>query len=393
MKASKPQLYTPVFALLCLSQALFSGSFNMIIPELPQYLRSIGGEDYIGLIIGLFTVTAALSRPLSGKLTDTIGRMPVQILGTLVCVLASLMYPFATTIFGFLLIRFFHGFSTGFKPTATAAYLADIVPDKRRGEAMGILGVSMNIGVSISPPIGSFLANNYSLNVMFIASSGVALMSVLILIGMKETLQDKQKFSPSLLRIRKEDVFDKSALLPALLCLVLYMSLGALLTIGPDQAAFLGMHNKGLFFTSFTACSILSRLTAGRISDLFGRVKVLQISLICMVLSLSFFYFVNTPTLFLVATGCLGFSLGIASPSVFAWTIDRCDDASRGRALSTIYIALEISIGFGAVFSAWLYNNDGANFGATFLTFAAITSLGLFVIWGKKDNYELKAQS
>jgi len=362
----------------------------MIIPELPQYLRSIGGEDYIGLIIGLFTVTAGLSRPFSGKLTDTIGRMPVQILGTIVCVVASLMYPFATTILGFLLIRFFHGFSTGFKPTATAAYLADIVPDKRRGEAMGILGVSMNIGVSISPPIGSFLANNYSMNVMFFASSGVALLSVVILLGMKETLADKQKFSPALLKIRKEDIFDKSALIPATLCLVLYMSLGALLTIGPDQAEFLGMTNKGLFFTSFTGCSILSRLTAGRISDKLGRVKILQISLVLMILSLSFFYVVDTPTLFLIATGFLGFSLGVASPSVFAWTIDRCEDASRGRALSTIYIALEFSIGFGAVFAAWLYNNDTSKFGMTFLVFAAITALGLFVLWGRKDTYVVK---
>lgn len=385
---SSSQLYTPVFFLLCLSQLLFGASFNMIIPELPAHLRSMGGEDYIGLIIGLFTVTAGLSRPFSGKLTDTVGRIPVQIFGTLVCVFASLIYPFATTVFGFLLLRFFHGFSTGFKPTATAAYLADIVPVQRRGEAMGILGISMNIGVSISPPIGSYLATSYSMNTMFFASSGVALVSALILLGMKESLVEKQKFSLKLLTINKHDVYDRSALVPAALCLVLYMSLGGLLTVGPDQADFLGMSNKGLFFTSFTVCSVLSRFTSGRISDKYGRVKVLKVSLIFMVLSLAYFFFITSSTMFLIGTGLIGFSLGIASPAVFAWTIDRCEDASRGRALSTIYIALEISIGFGAVFSAWLYNNNPSNFGLVFLVFAGFGLLGFLYLWNKPEAYK-----
>ena len=77
------KLYTPQFILLCFSYFFFAASFTMIIPELPAYLTSLGGEDYKGLIIGLFTLTAGISRPFSGKLTDTIGRVPVMIIGTL----------------------------------------------------------------------------------------------------------------------------------------------------------------------------------------------------------------------------------------------------------------------------------------------------------------------
>ena len=381
-----PSLYTVLFALLCLSQVLFSASFNMIIPELPDFLRSMGGEDYIGLIIALFTITAGLSRPFSGKLTDTIGRMPVQVIGTLVCVVASLLYPFVSSVFGFLLLRFFHGFSTGFKPTAASAYLADIVPVERRGEAMGILGVSMNLGASIAPPIGSQLAISYSLDVMFYCSSGLALISVLLLFGMKESLANKQKFKPSLLLLKKGDIYDRSALLPASIVLLLYLSIGALVTIGPDQSVHLGVSNKGFFFTSFTLCSILSRLVAGKASDKYGRVKVIRVSLIFLIASLLFFTFVNSSAMFLLASGFLGFSLGTASPPVFAWVIDRCKDENRGKALATIYIALEISIGFGAVFSAWIYDNNAANFGLTFMLLAALTSIGLIILYKKNDN-------
>ena len=83
---SNNELYTRPFLLLCASHALFAASFNMMIPELPSYLASLGGADYKGLIIALFTITAGVSRPFSGKLADTIGRLPVMYVGTFACV-------------------------------------------------------------------------------------------------------------------------------------------------------------------------------------------------------------------------------------------------------------------------------------------------------------------
>ena len=93
MPATEPRLYTSQFWLLCLSHVLFASSFTMIIPELPDYLTSMGGAEYKGLIISLFTLTAGISRPFSGKLTDTVGRMPVMVIGTLACVSSQLTVP------------------------------------------------------------------------------------------------------------------------------------------------------------------------------------------------------------------------------------------------------------------------------------------------------------
>ena len=65
----------------------------MLIPELPGYLSRMGGEEYMGLIISLFTVTAGFSRPFSGKLTDKWGRIPVMVVGAAVSGIAALLYP------------------------------------------------------------------------------------------------------------------------------------------------------------------------------------------------------------------------------------------------------------------------------------------------------------
>ena len=105
--SNPPHIFTSKFILLCTSSFLFSSSFNMLIPELPSYLSSLGGGAYKGYIIGLFTVTAGLSRPFSGRLTDTIGRVPVMAVGSLVCFACGFLYPLLTTVTGFLFLRLF----------------------------------------------------------------------------------------------------------------------------------------------------------------------------------------------------------------------------------------------------------------------------------------------
>ncbi|MDW3652456.1 MAG: MFS transporter [Bacteroidia bacterium] len=375
MNQASDRLYTPAFLLLCLSNVLFSGSFNMIVPELPSYLTSLGGEDYKGLIISLFTLSAGLSRPFSGKLADTVGRIPLMVFGTLVCVLCSLMYPLLTTVAGFLILRFFHGFSTGFKPTASTAFIADIVPVHRRGEAMGIAGVSMNLGASLFPPLGSYLVNEYSVDFMFYASSAVALLSIMILMNLKESLQEPEKFKASLLKLKADEIIEKKALPVAFVTALIYLTFGILLTISPDQADHLGMENKGLLFTSFTLFTLLSRAIAGKASDKYGRIVVIKVSVIFIVLSLIYLGNVETMTNLMIASGALGFSTGIAAPAVFAWVIDISPENRRGRYMATTYIALEIGIGFGAILSAWLYDNNPNNFDLAYYAAAGFTLL------------------
>ncbi len=349
-----------------------------MIPELPNYLTSLGGEDYKGLIISLFTLMAGLSRPFSGKLTDVVGRVPVMIFGTLVCVVCSLIYPFVAGIGGFLLLRFFHGFSTGFKPTATTAFVADIAPLHRRGEALGLLGISMNLGASITPPIGSWITSAYSIDAMFYVSSLFAVLSIVILLNLKETLPNPQPFSPKILKLKKDEWIEWQAIPPAIVIMLCYFSYGMILTITPDQAEYVGMENKGLFFTSITLASMSSRIFAGKISDRLGRIPVIKVGSFLIACSLVFFGFAQNGIMVMMAAACLGFSSGIVAPAAFAWTVDRAVNNEKGKALATAYIFLEIGIGAGAIVSAWLYNNMPENFITTYST-GAFICFGAFI--------------
>ncbi|PRY13647.1 putative MFS family arabinose efflux permease [Pontibacter ummariensis] len=372
------EVYGVQFGLLCLSSFLFFASFNMIIPELPDYLSSLGGEEYKGLIISLFTLTAGLSRPFSGKLADQVGRIPVMIFGVGVCIVAGFLYPLTGTVAAFLFLRFLHGFSTGFTPTGKAAYVADVVPVARRGEAMGLLGLSGSLGMAAGPAIGGAIANQWSVDAMFYASSLMAFLSIAVIWNMQETLDDPNRFQVGLLKISREELFEPRVLAPSLVMLFTSFAFGTILTIIPDFSEHLGIENKGLFFTSFTLSSLAIRFLAGKASDRYGRVNVLRVSTFLLTVAMFVIGSVSSATALLLSGVLFGVAVGMNSPTIYAWTIDLSHEARRGRAMATMYIALEAGIGIGALSSGWLYANEADNFSLVFWT-AGVFSLLAFL--------------
>jgi len=352
----------------------------MLIPELPAYLSALGGSEYKGLIIALFTLTAGISRPFSGKLTDTIGRVPVMAVGSIVCFLCGFLYPILTSVAGFLFLRLLHGFSTGFKPTATSAYVADLVPSDRWGEAMGVHGVCFSTGLAIGPAIGSAITDHFSIDMLFYCSSLFALLSIVILSNMKETLSNKQKFKATHLKIKKEDIIEWQVLPAALVVLWSYISYGVILTVISDWSHHLGTSNKGLFFMIFTLSSLLIRFVAGRVSDKYGRTVILRISLSILIVSLLGIAFANSEFVLMSASAVYGVATGMLSPSVTAWTIDLSKPGHRGKAVATMYIFMEVGIGLGALLAGSIFIDDVATIPSIFYICTGITFIALIYL-------------
>ena len=352
----------------------------MIIPELPDFLTQLGGADKKGFIISLFTFSAALSRPFSGKLADTIGRVPVMVVGVTVSMICGLLYPFFASVSLFFILRFAHGFSTGFKPTGTTAYLADIVPVHKRGQAMGILGVAASSGMALGPAIGSYIAYYFSLNIMFFASSFMAFVSLLTIAFMQETLLVKQKLDWSFFKISINDFFDPLVKLPAVVMILTAYSFGIILTIVPDLCAYTGVQNKGTFFLVFVFSSIIMRLIACSLSDKIGRKKALFVGCLVLIFGMYFMGVVNSAVDLYIGAFLLGLAAGINSPVIFAWTIDLANSNHRARAMATVYVAMEIGIGLGAFVSGWVYGNDPIMFRAVFWIGAVMAMLAFSVL-------------
>ncbi|MCU0449426.1 MAG: MFS transporter [Bernardetiaceae bacterium] len=382
--AAPPTVYSARFWTLSASIFLFFLSFNLIIPELPAYLDRLGGGDYKGWIIGLFTISAGLSRPFSGKLADRIGRRPIIFAGIVVSTACVFVYPAFETVALFLALRLLHGFSTGFTPTGASAYLADIVPPDRRGEAMGIYGTLSGVGMAFGPALGSWLASYWSLAAMFYVSGGLGLASLAITFSLRETLPQPQPLKLAMLRLQRHELLEINALPPALVYGLCYFSYGAILTLVPDFSVALGINNKGLFNTTFTLTSIAVRFFAGRSSDHYGRAAVLKVAALLYVAAMLGCALAQHPVSFFAAAAVYGLGLGALTPAVMAWTIDLSHDQNRGRALSTMYIALEMGIGLGAFAAGAIYANQTARMPWVFGLSAGLAGLAWAYLVGRR---------
>jgi MFS family permease len=339
----------------------------MIIPELPGYLESLGGGEYKGLIIALFTITAMISRPFSGKLADSIGRIPVIVFGSIVCFFCSILYPVLSFVSGILWLRLVHGFSTGFTPTGQTAYLADILPVERRGEGMGILGTASMLGMAGGAALGGTIGTYAGLNAVFYCSAAFALMSSLILLGLRETLPDKKNLHLRLLNVELKDVFEPRVFAPCVVMLLSAYAFGSIVTLMPDYSEVVGIKNKGLLFTYFTFASFSVRFVGGKASDVLGRKKVLIVSVATLTLSMIIMALASTRLMLISAVVIYGFAQGITSPTLLAWATDLSDPVRKGRGVSSLYIFMELGIGLGAFVSGLIFANKDENLFTTFL--------------------------
>ncbi len=380
--------YPVQFWLLCLSTWLFFFSFTLLVPELSDYITSLGGEDYKGATIGLFTIAALLSRPISGKLADVIGRLPVMIFGGAVCVVMSILYPLFTSVFGFLVLRFFHGMSTGFMPTGTVAYLADIIPKDKRGEAMGLIGIMNNLGMMSGYAVSGYVVQYLGLTNMFWLSGVIAFLSVAIVLGMEESLPNAAKLRVTHFKLKIEDLWDSRAKEPAILMMLTVTMFGAIITLIPDYSKGLGILNKGLFISIMTVATILTRLFTSKMSDVRGRIFSCKIGTAFWILGAVLLVFRQIELFYLSAVVC-GFASGINSPALFAWAVDVANGHRAGRAMATLFIALEAGITIGAFASAFIYNNHFENFTVVFSAIAILNMGALtFLFFGVKNPKE-----
>ena len=372
--------YPRNFWIICFALFFFMISFNMILPELNDFISNLGGENQKGLIISLFTISAALSRPFSGKLSDIIGRKKVMIVGVTVAFLVTLVYPL-TGLVSFLMLRFLHGFSAGFLPTGATALVTDILPADKRGVGMGIWGTFISVGIGAGQIFSNWIVSQTSVTFLFFVGAGFAALAAIMIGMITETLPNPVKFKFSHLKIGIKDVFEPSVIPAAIVMASSAISTGIVFVITPDISGFLGIENKGWFFGFYMISTIFVRLFASGVSDIIGRRKTLIIGMSFMVISMSLIAFSTEIIMYTIGSVVFGLSTGISSPTLFAWTADLSHENRRGVGAGTIFIALELGIMIGSFSTLATYNNGMSSIPAVFFVgvFAALFAIAFLI--------------
>jgi MFS family permease len=382
--------YNRNFWITCIAMFLFMTSFNLILPELNQYLTQLGGGDKKGLIISLFTISAGLSRPFSGKLADYIGRKPVMLIGTGVCIAVCLLYPLAATVWGFLLLRFLHGFSAGFMPTGATALVTDLLPENKRGVGMGIWGTFISLGIGVGQWMGSPIHSIVGFNYLFVISGSVALVSILLLNLVRESLEKPVAFQWEHLRVKRTDIFEPSVRPAAMVMFLSASSSGIIFVLTPEISGFLGIQNKGWFFGLYVISTIGVRLIGGDLSDRIGRRETLIIGNIVLVSSMLLIAYAHDIWSYSIAAIVFGLATGVNSPTLFAWTADLSKRERRGVGAGTLFIALEAGIMTGSLITLATYHNKQSDILWSFFLGAIMAGMSIAYLFWHRIKFPLR---
>ncbi len=372
--------YSRNFWIVCFAMFFFMTGFNLIMPELNNFITNLGGENKKGLIILLFSVSAAISRPFSGKIADIVGRKWVMYAGVICSFVICLSYSFVESIAFFLFLRFLHGFSAGFAPTGATALLTDVIPDDSRGNAMGIWGTFISLGIGVGQSLGSWIYQAFGFDTLFMSAAFITCIAFIMITIATETLEKREKINAKHLRITWKDVFEPNVLPAAFVMYLTAICSGIIFVLTPDISGMLHIENKGFFFAFYVISTIVIRLLTSSVSDRIGRPQTLIIGVIILIVSMVLIATVHTTNTYIFAAIVFGFATGISSPTLFAWTADLSHKDRRGVGAGTLFLALEFGIISGSVITLFVYDNSPTGIYRAFLIGAGAAVLAVVVL-------------
>ena len=367
---------------MCWALLAFMISFNLFLPETNDIITEMGGGDLKGLIFLLFSLTAAISRPFSGKLTDTIGRKKVMYVGVIIGVTASVIYPISGSVVAFLSLRLFHGFAAGFLPTGATALVTDIISKNGRGVAMGIWGTFISAGFGVGQFFTLYVVESIGRVGLFLLAGFFCVLAGFFISQIKETLPNPQKFKFSLLKVTFDDVFEPTVRPAAFVMFCSAVCTGVVFVTTPDISGFVNLDNKGWFFIFYMSSTIFVRLFASSLSDKIGRRKALIIGLGFMMISMLLIATAHEWIQYTIGAIVFGLSTGVSSPTVFAWVADLSPEHRRGVGAGTLFIALEFAIFCGALLTLAFYDSTLSTIPLLYSIGAGTSTIAIiYLIW------------
>jgi MFS family permease len=354
------------FWLLCCSTLLFTLSFNLIVPELNSFLEDMGEEKEKWAVLVPWTISAMLLRPLSGKISDVVGRKFVIYFGIVASMTVAFFYPYAIFLSLFFWLRFFHGFCVGFQPTGASALAADLIPQRIRGEGMGFFSISIAMGFGIGQALSEPIRFYFGMDGLFYSVAVFGAFALLLMLPVAETQKRKADFKWSDVVPRLSEIIEPKVFAPTLVIFFITVCTGFYMLVIPDMSLDLGLKNKGLFFFTHMVSSLVVRFLAGRLSDRIGRRKTTVIGVAVFALATGLMINVSSSYVFLFCGFLYGVGTGIYSPTIMAWTTDLSNPKSKGKGLATMWMGLEFGVMIGALGGESLYNNNALHLPAIF---------------------------
>lgn len=332
------------FIVSCVNLCIFL-SFQMIFPVLPLYIKSLGGNDsIIGLVMGIFTISTLIARPVSGILLDRVGKKVVLLIGLVIFSLMVFMYGVVSSILMIIVIRLIHGFGWGFSGTATATIASEIIPKSRFAEGMGYFSLSNGLAMAFGPAVGIYISSVHGMRSVFYVAAVLAALSFVLGFFIK-----CKRHKHSLRKRLKAELYEKSAIKAAVLMYFLIFTLGSIVSYLPLYAYSKGIENIGVFFSVYAVIILITRPLIGKVIDRFGleitmipSFLLIVAAIITLSVSSSLYEFLGVAVLY-------GIGFGSLQTTLQTMAVRDVPHYRLGAANATLFSGLDLGMGTGVM--------------------------------------------
>jgi len=336
------KIFTREFILAILSQFSFMSVFFILIPTLPIYLiKSGSGEAEIGVLVGIFFVSALALRPFVGRALIRIPEKIFMVTGAVLFAVTSLAYLVAPPFWPLFMVRAFQGIGLALFHTASFTLVANISPEDHLGQSLSYFFLAPNISLALLPSLGMFLINRFSFTFLFLTCLGLSLCALGITLQFKRRPVTPSENPPGMLLSRK-------AIPPSIVSLLNFMMWGAITAFFPLYALNCGVTNSGLFFTAVAIMFFLGRAFGGKILDLYSKERIIPLFLVMSLVSMVILAFSKNLTMFIVVAVIWGIGNAFLTPAILAYIIDRAG-SSKGPAIGMYMLLSDLGLGLGPV--------------------------------------------
>jgi MFS transporter, DHA1 family, multidrug resistance protein len=160
-------------------------AYGVIETYLPLLLAGLGVPAYqIGLLFSLQILSIALSKPLFGRLADSVDRRVQIVAGIVVIGAAIAVIPFFTSTAGIAAFAVLFGLGVSISTVATSTYVAEVAREDSLGASLGALSSIMDIGHSSGPLVAGVMITAAGAAAGFLAAGGVCAAALLIFAAM-----------------------------------------------------------------------------------------------------------------------------------------------------------------------------------------------------------------
>lgn len=306
---------------------LFCGytGLTAAIPVLPPFVReNYGASNFmVGLTVMATALTALLVRPVSGYLADRHGHRLVMQAGALIVAIGGLLYFLPIGLAGLIGVRLLLGVGEASLFTAGAVWTVSLAPHNRRGQLIGLYGVSMWGGISVGTFLGAVL-KPFGYGAVWGFSAGAALVGLALITAVPAQAGEPGGGRGLLLR---------PALVPGVALGLAAAGYAGLATFVLLHLEARGIGSGAIVLSGFSAVYAGTRLFIGHLPDQLGPRRVAAWSGIGEAVGLLIIAVAPNLAVAIVGSVVMGVGFSLLHPSLALMVMNATEKSKQGAAI------------------------------------------------------------